>query len=163
MLALVALAGTGLWQFYHSNTVPTFDELFRMWLARFPVAAALIWLAMHASNESALAKRLEEDYGYKAAIATCFEGFRKEMSTIEKDVASDSALGKLCGDTLTTIATPPGRIYDKHPMIVSPIHEAGELIKIATEAGKVAAEASKTATEVAKPLIEVAAKAVKPV
>jgi hypothetical protein len=45
------------------------DELARLlWPSHvhLPIAAALIWLALHASHESALAKRLERDYGFKA-------------------------------------------------------------------------------------------------
>lgn len=159
---LVTLAATGLYQVYHTTTAPTWDELIRMWLSRLPVAGALVWLALHASHESALAKRLEEDYAYKSAIATCFEGFRKQMFDIGKDADSNSALAKLCGDTLTTIAAPPGRIYDMHKLTVSPLDEVKQLLKAATEAAKVSTEAAKATVEAAKPLIEAAAKAVKP-
>src|SRR5258705_11137394 len=114
---------------YSAKTWPTWDVLFRLWVARLPVAGALVWLAMYASREAALAKRLEEDYGYKSAIASCFEGFRKQMSEIGKDVEHDSPLAKLCGDTLTTIATPPGRIYDDHKLTVSPADELHEAAK----------------------------------
>ena len=155
LVLIVLLAAIGLWQVYHATTPPTYDELGRMWLSRLPLVGALVWLALHASRESALAKRLEEDYGYKSAIATCFEGFRKEMLAIGKDVPSDSALGKLCADTLTTIATPPGRIYDKHELTVSPFDELKHLVKAATEAAKTTVEAS-------KPIIEAAAKTAKP-
>lgn len=65
--------------------IPTDDELARLRLARLPIAIALVWLALHASQESPFAKRLEEDYGYKAAISSCSEGFRKRMSEIDKD------------------------------------------------------------------------------
>ena len=140
LAAIVVLTITGLIQVYMTDKVPTYDELVRLWLVRLPIAGALVWLAMHASRESALAKRLEEDYGYKSAIATCFEGFRKQMAEISKDATVASPLAKLCGDTLTTIATPPGRIYDKHKLTVSPTSEL-------TEAAKVVA----TATGVAKP------------
>ena len=151
LAAIVLLAATGLWHVMFSKEVPSYDELVRLWLARLPIAAALVWLAMHASRESALAKRLEEDYGHKSAMATCFEGFRKEMEDI-KDVESDSPLAQLCANTLNTIATPPGRIYEKHELTVSPIDELKPLVKAATEAAKAAVEA-------AKPLIEAAAKA----
>jgi hypothetical protein len=93
---------------------------------------ALVWLALHSSHESALAKRLEEDYGYKSAVAASFLGFHKQMLEVGGTVANNPPLAKLCGDTLTTIATPPGRIYDKHALSVSP---AGEL----TQAAKAAA------------------------
>ncbi len=46
------------------------------------------------------------------------------MSEVGKDVAPDSPLAKLLDNTLTTIATPPGQIYDKHKLAVFP---AGEL------------------------------------
>ena len=133
VLAIVALALTGLWHVYNAGTAPTYDELVRLWLARLPIAGALVWLALYASRESALAKRLEEDYGYKSAIASCFEGFRKQMSEVGKDVVSSSPLAKLCGDTLTTVAAPPGRIYDKHNLTVTPASEFTEAAKAAVD------------------------------
>lgn len=136
VLVIVLLAGSGLWHAYHLDKVPTYDELVRLWLARLPVAGALVWLALHASRESALAKRLEEDYGYKAAIASCFEGFRKQMSEISMGVAADSQVAKLCENTLTTIATPPGRIYDKHKLVVSPTDELGNAVKAVGEGAR---------------------------
>lgn len=136
LVAIVVLAVTGIWRIYVSHEVPTYDELFRLWLARLPIAGALIWLALYASRESALAKRLEEDYGFKAAIASCFEGFRKQMVDIGSNVPADSALARLCENTLTTIAMPPGRIYDKHKLTVSPSDELRQLAKAAADAAK---------------------------
>jgi hypothetical protein len=126
---LVILALTGLWNVYRSSAALSYDELFRIWLARLPVAGALVWLALYASRESALAKRLEEDYGYKSAIAASFQGFHKQMSDIAEQAGPNTPLAKLCIDTLTTIASPPGRIYDKHNLTVTPSTEATELIK----------------------------------
>ena len=74
-----------------------------MWLTRGPVAGALIWLAMHASRESALAKRMEEDYAYKSAAASSFQGFQKQMSEIGASAGANTPLAKLCEDTLSTI------------------------------------------------------------
>lgn len=155
ILLLAVLAVNGLWTVYHIDKAPEWNELIRMWLSRLPLVAALVWLAIYASREAALAKRLEEDYGYKSAIATCFEGFRKEMTNIDQGTNPDSALAKLCADTLTTIATPPGRIYDKHPLIVTPIDEMKRFTKIA-------ADTTKSLSELSKPLVEAAAKAAKP-
>lgn len=122
LLAILALSG--LSDVYRTMTPLTWDELVRLWLARLPIAGALIWLALHASREAALAKCLEEDYGYKAAIAASFQGFQKQMTDIANSTAENSPLGKLCGDTLATIANPPGRIYEKHQLTVTP---SGEL------------------------------------
>jgi len=136
LLAIVALTATGLWQVYQSGTAPTYDELFRMWLCRLPIVGALVWLALYASREAALAKRLEEDYGYKSAIAETFLGFHKQMSEVGEAAASNKPLAKLCEDTLTTIASPPGRIYDKHKLTVTPADEFKEAAKAASELAK---------------------------
>ena len=119
VVSLVLLAVTGLWNVYRSGSPLTWDELARLWVARLPIAGALIWLALHSSRESALAKRLEEDYGYKAAIAASFQGFQKQMADIGSTTPEGSPLSKLCQDTLLTIASPPGRIYDKHKLTVT--------------------------------------------
>jgi len=133
VLAIVAVAISGLWHVYHLQRVPTYDELVRLWLARLPVAGALLWLALHASRESALAKRLEEDYGFKSVTAACFEGFRKQMSEIVAGAPADSPLAKLCANTLTTIAAPPGRIYDQHELAVSPTAEFKQVAEATTD------------------------------
>jgi hypothetical protein len=125
LLALMVVAIHGFLALYHSGpegtaTVPAFDTVLRLWLSRLPVAGALVWLALHASREAALAKRLEEDYGYKSAIASSFLGFHKQMAEIGSAAESNKPLAKLCGDVLTTMASPPGRIYEKHKLTVTP-------------------------------------------
>jgi hypothetical protein len=140
LLAIVLLTISGLIQVYLADKVPTYDELFRLWLVRLPIAGALVWLALHASHEAALAKRLEEDYGYKATVASCLMGFQKQISEVGKDAASNAPLTKLLDDTLTTIASPPGRIYDKHKLTASPSSELTEV-----------AEAAVAITRAAKP------------
>jgi len=123
VLCLVVLTVSGLVHVYNLEKVPEWSELARLWFTRLPIAGALIWLALHASREAALAKRLEEDYGFKAAIAACFEGFRKQMSDIDTADTPNSQLARLCENTLATIASPPGRIYAAHKLIVSPTDE----------------------------------------
>jgi hypothetical protein len=127
LLSLVGLGVTGIWHALTAATVLTYDELIRLWLMRLPVAGALLWLTLHAARETALAKRLEEDYGYKAAIAASFEGFNQQMSKVEGQTSDGSPLRKLCADTLATIASPPGRIYERHRLTVSPAHEVATL------------------------------------
>ena len=138
VVAIVILAFTGLLHVYNVEKVPTYDELVRFWLARLPIAGALVWLALYASRESALARRLEEDYGYKSAIASCFEGFQRQMSEIGEGAAPGSPLAQLCANTLTTIAAPPGRIYERHKPTVSPTNEAKQIAEAGIELGKAA-------------------------
>jgi hypothetical protein len=63
---------------------------------------------------------MEEDYAFKATISSSFEGYRSQMAEIAKDLVPDSPLGQLCTDTLRTIGTLPGRIYEKHRMDPTP-------------------------------------------
>lgn len=127
---LVLLAGTGLLQAY-SHTDTTYDSLWRLWIARLPVGAALVWLALHSAREAALAKRLEEDYGYKSAIAASFVGFNEQMTRIAEAAKPETPLAKLCSDTLATLASPPGRIYDKHALTTTPAKELKEMLEAA--------------------------------
>ena len=136
VLAIVGLAISGLWHVYNTGMPPTYDELLRLWLSRLPVAGALVWLAIHASRESALAKRLEEDYGYKAAIASCLMGFQQQISEVGKDAASNASLATLLDNTLKTISAPPGRIYDKHELAVSPTAELTVAAKAVAEVAR---------------------------
>ena len=126
ILSIVILAAIGLWQVSQAGTTLGWDDLARLWVARLPIAGALIWLALHSSRESALAKRLEEDYGYKATIAASFQGFHKQMGDIGNTAPEGSPLAKLCSDTLYTIASPPGRIYDKHRLTITPTGELAD-------------------------------------
>lgn len=149
LLAIIALTISGLWILYHNgpggalSTTPSYDEVLRMWLSRLPVAGALIWLALHASQESALAKRLEEDYGYKSAIAASFLGFHNQMTEIGSKAESNKPLAKLCGDTLATIACPPGRIYDNHKLTVTPADELANAAKAAASLANAAKPSNK--------------------
>lgn len=131
VLSLVVLAATGLWHVYSETSTLTYEQLLLLWLARLPIAGALVWLAIHAGRESALAKRLEEDYGYKAAVAASFQGFHKQMSEVGATSAQNAPLSKLCEDTLVTLASPPGRIYDKHSLTTTPSAELAKAAKAA--------------------------------
>lgn len=133
LIVLIALASQGIWHDLFSDTPLTYDEVLRLWLSRLPVAGAMVWLAIHASREAALAKRLEEDYGYKSSIASTFLGFYKQMSEVGTEADKNKPLAKLCEDTLATIAAPPGRIYEKHKLVVSPASELAAAGKAAAE------------------------------
>ncbi len=134
LVVLVIIAAVGLIEVYLAGNSLNYDGIIRLWLARLPIAGALVWLALYASREAALAKRLEEDYAYKAAISMSFQGFQQQMKAIQAEAKNDTPLGKLCSDTLATIASPPGRIYDKHKLTVSLSSELTEAIRAAVQA-----------------------------
>ena len=136
VLVLAIIAAFGLGETYWHPAQITNQQLLTRWLSRLPVAAALVWLAMHASRESALAKRLEEDYGFKASVAASFQGFQEQMSKIGATAAGNEPLTKLCDATLMEITNHPGRIYEKHALTVSPTMELLKAAHGVVEAAK---------------------------
>lgn len=128
IVLLIGLASWSLYEVYlRASTMPN-SQIVVLWLSRLPVAAALVWLAMHASRESALAKRLEEDYGFKVSVASSFQGFQEQMKNVGSVAADNEPLKTLCDATLAQIMNPPGRIYERHALAVSP---TSELLKVA--------------------------------
>ncbi len=123
MIYVMSLVGITMmaitnWLWFHEAS-HAWSESMLLWLTRLPMAAPLIWLAYHAAHEAALGKRLEEAYGYKVAVASSFMGFSKQLSEVGTEKATN-ALATLYDNTLATIADPPGRIYDKHKLFVTP-------------------------------------------
>jgi hypothetical protein len=72
---------------------------------------------------------MEEEYAFKAAISTSFEGYRRQMAEVASGLDPDSPLARLCTDTLRTIATPPALVYDKQRLDPSPGSIAAELME----------------------------------
>lgn len=94
----------------------TSSEVWRGVLLRMPIVIPLVWLAIYAGRNYMLSLRMEEEYAYKEAISTAFEGYKREMTSIEAgDPANPSPLTKLSANVLAAIAERPGRIYEgKH-------------------------------------------------
>lgn len=69
-----------------------------------------------------------------AVIAASLQGFQKQRQEAAATVGAESPLGKLCHDTLVAVASPPGRIYEKHAPTVSPSGEIEELAGALLEA-----------------------------
>ena len=133
LIGLIALGVTGLYQSWGDSKI-TFEYVLTLWAIRLPVAGSLIWLAIHAAREGALAKRLEEDYGYKAAIAASLEGFQEQATKITT-TDEKQPISVLYGNTLKEIANPPGRIYEKHKLTSSMPKFLGGADKIIDRSG----------------------------
>ena len=92
---------------------------------RIPVLGPLVWLAIYAGRNYMLAVRLGEDYAFKEAISTAFEGYRREMKDVGGE-AEGTPLNTLCQNVLKALAERPGRIYESKQSGHSPIEVAGE-------------------------------------
>lgn len=94
-------------------TDQTWNAAWRNFILRLPIVAPIVWLAIYAGRNYMMSLRMEEDYAYKEAISTAFEGYKREM---EKITASDgenpTPITILCTNILTAIAERPGRIYE---------------------------------------------------
>lgn len=119
------------WFSFHEPT-HTWDQTLLLWLVRLPMVAPLILLAYHAAHKQAIAERLEEAYGNKVAACSSFMGFSKQLSEANNQIASD-ALAKLYDNTLATIADPPGKIYEKHALVVTPADLVTQVAKSVKE------------------------------
>jgi len=111
--SFIAALGIPMWG--HSiNATPT--EIWRSLMLRMPIVIPLVWLAIYAGRYYMLSLRLEEEYAYKEAVSTAFEGYKREMKGIDAgEAANPSPLTKLCTNILAAIAERPGRIYEgKH-------------------------------------------------
>lgn len=119
----------------HASDAETRD-IVRSLLLRMPIVVPLVWLALYAGRNYMLSLRLEEEYAYKEAVSTAFEGYKRELQEIPAgDGKNMPPINQLCINVLTAIAERPGRIYEgKHKDIT-----------IATEAHGAAQEAARIA------------------
>lgn len=119
----------------HTSDAGT-QEIVRSLLLRMPIVVPLVWLALYAGRNYMLSLRLEEEYAYKEAVSTAFEGYKRELQGIP-DCEGKSAppINQLCINVLSAIAERPGRIYEGKQKDIT----------IATEAHGAAQEAARIA------------------
>lgn len=105
----------------------------RSLLLRLPIVIPLVWLAIYAGRNYMLSLRLEEEYAYKEAVSTAFEGYKRELSGIPiSEGEKQTPLNQLCDNVLAAIAERPGQIYEgKHKdiTIVNEAHGAANELK----------------------------------
>ena len=147
LASIALLAGVAFWDlglFTGTKSELTWEQFGLSLLRRLPYVLPLVWLAYHASNKSELSQRLEEDYAFKETVSRSFEGFRKEMSSIQAVMPPDSPLATLCSGVLRVITEAPGRVFEKPTTSKSPMNI------FVDSAGKAAGDALKIAKEVAE-------------
>jgi uncharacterized coiled-coil DUF342 family protein len=125
ILCLVAAAGYGL-----PAATDNWDAILRHLVNRIPLVAPLVWLAIYAGHHYSMALRMEEDYAFKEAVSTAFEGYKREMLAIPASPGKDvSPLVTLCENVLQALAERPGRIYEGKNDVVTPLTPAISGIK----------------------------------
>jgi hypothetical protein len=116
---------------------PTWDATWRSLTLRLPIVAPLVWLAIYAGRNYMISLRLEEDYAYKEAISTSFEGYKREMEKIAAgDGTNPTPITILCTNVLRAIAERPGRIYEGKPQDINLLTEASALLEKSADISK---------------------------
>lgn len=136
ILLLIGIAWMEFGLFTKADPTLTWDHLALLIVHRLPFMLPLIWLAFYASTKAALAQRVEEDYAFKETVSRSFEGYRKEMAELEGKAQPQSPLDRLCGGVLGVVTSPPGRIYERHPLVPTPANVALEQAEQKKEAKK---------------------------
>lgn len=129
--SLIGLLGLAVWHAYAYGNLsqpPDWQQLARMMLFKLPFLIPLVWLAIHAARQASFAKRMEEEYAFKATTSMSFEGYRRQMKDVGADLVTNSPLAQLCNNTLQTIAAPPGKVYEKSKMDPTPGTAAAEIV-----------------------------------
>lgn len=119
VVSIVALLGSSL--FGLPNADGSWDLMAKHFVNRLPLIGPLVWLAVYAGRHYGLALRLQEEYAYKEAMSTAFEGYKREMTSVAGgDQGSAGPLVTLCDNVLRTLGQRPGRIYEgKHEDITA--------------------------------------------
>lgn len=97
------------------------DYILRHLAAHLPLAAPLVWLAIYAGRNYMLALRVQEEYAFKEAISTTFEGYKREMAGISGNGNGPQPLLTLCENVIRALGQRPGRIYEGHHEDITPI------------------------------------------
>ncbi|MEY2520604.1 MAG: hypothetical protein QOF24_2363 [Verrucomicrobiota bacterium] len=116
---------------------PTWDGTLRGLTLRLPLVIPLVWLAIYAARNYMLSLRLEEDYAYKEALSTAFEGYRRQMEQITaSETGAPAPLTTLCVNVLSAMAERPGRIYEGGSRDITLVNEAHGAIGQAVDLSK---------------------------
>ena len=86
--------------------------------SRLALTAPLIWLGWFSAKQYGYTSRLREDYAYKEASASSFEGYKREASQVSPEM-----LKNLLETAIKNLGDNPIRIYSGHENHASPLNE----------------------------------------
>jgi hypothetical protein len=119
------------------STDESWSAAWRNMVLRLPVVFPVVWLAIYAGRNYMMSLRMEEDYAYKEAISTAFEGYKREMEKIGADEGEKpTPITILCTNILRAISERPGRIYEGKQQDINLVTEVQGLIEKSAELSK---------------------------
>lgn len=121
----------------HHPADESWSAAWRNLVLRLPIVFPVIWLAIYAGRNYMMSLRMEEDYAYKEAISTAFEGYKREMEKIGADVGEKpTPITILCTNILRAISERPGRIYEGKQQDINLMTEVQGLVEKSAELSK---------------------------
>jgi hypothetical protein len=115
----------------------SWNATWRSLTLRLPIVLPVIWLAIYAGRNYMMSLRMEEDYAYKEAISTAFEGYKREMEKIAAGEGENlTPITILCTNILRAISERPGRIYEGRQKDINLLTEFQELVEKSAELSK---------------------------
>lgn len=124
-IALLLAAGIvglpGFWPGTAAGGQESWDSILLHLVTRLPLVAPLVWLAIYAGRHYTLALRVEEEYAFKEAVSTAFEGYKREMAGISSSGEGALPIVTLCENVLRALAQRPGRIYEGQHEDITPL------------------------------------------
>ncbi len=138
ILLLLCAALVGLPGIWPGATQENWDSILRHIITRLPIVVPLVWFGIFAGRNYMLALRVEEEYAYKEAVSTAFEGYKREMSNISGETSGTlTPIVSLCENVLRTLSQRPGLIYEGRHDDITPLSPLTKTIVDATQNGKV--------------------------
>lgn len=138
---------------HFSSSDLSWDLILRELVQRLPFVVPLVWLAIVSGRQYTIALRMEEEYAFKEATSTAFEGYKQQMISIsEKTNGNITSINTLCENVLSSLSRRPGLIYEGKHHDVTPLTPAVDMIE---KLGFVVAEGLKQTKDAAlKPITD---------
>jgi hypothetical protein len=156
LVGLFSVAVYAAIQGYFSDTPDSWDGILRHLVQHLPLAAPFLWGAFYSGRQYIMAIRLEEDYAYKESLSTAFEGYKRELSTIQ-GISQERLhpLVRMCENVLGALAERPGRIYEAKPVDITPMTALAESTEhLASAAEKLTGNLRDTAAKSAEAAVK---------
>ncbi len=135
IVLLMFIGAKGYFDFSSTtNQLNSWNAILQYLAIRLPLVAPLVWLAIYAGRHYTLALRVEEEYAFKEAVSTSFEGYKREMAGISENIENaNPPLVTLCENVLRTLAQRPGRIYEGRQEDITPLSPLTKIIDKSVE------------------------------
>lgn len=127
---LAIIFGVATWSYISNTSVTPLEKIYDV-LYKIPLILAPLWIALSASKRLSEARRLEQEYAHKEAVATSYIGFKEQIDML--DTKDTELMTKLLEEVIGAMVFNASDTLDKNHGDKLP---AAEVIEKALEAVK---------------------------